>query len=138
MFKKVLSLCLAVLMVAALGVSMVSCGKDKSDFKLGVICLHDEDIDTTSPLEIFDPEYTWKRRVMEDYTANLLTVPIFVNGKQVYELPSLDEIRDRCHASLNSIWPEVLRFENPHNYYVDLSEKLWTLKNNMINNRRNG
>ena len=103
-----------------------------------LICLYDENIDTTSPLEIFDPEYTWKRRVMEDYTANELTVPIYVNGKQVYELPSLREIRDRCQASLNSIWPEVLRFENPHNYYVDLSEKLWTLKNNMVNNRRNG
>lgn len=103
-----------------------------------LICIHDEVIDTSKPLEIFDPEYTWKRRTMEDYTANELLVKVFDKGRLVYELPSLGEIRDRCAASLGSIWEEVLRFENPHNYYVDLSEKLWQLKHNMINNRRNG
>lgn len=103
-----------------------------------LICIFDEDIDTTQPLEIFDPEHTWKRRVMEDYTANELSVRIFEKGKLVYELPSLEEIRDRCRVSLGSIWEEVLRFENPHNYYVDLSERLWQLKHDMIGASRNG
>ena len=103
-----------------------------------LICIYDEEVDMTKPLEIFDPVHTWKRRVMEDYTANLLSVRIFDRGRLVYNTPSLNEIRDRCKVSLGSIWEEVLRFENPHNYYVDLSEKLWTLKHEMINSRRNG
>ncbi len=103
-----------------------------------LICIYDEEVDITKPLEIFDPVHTWKRRVMDDYTANLLSVRIFDKGRLVYDRPSLNEIRDRCKVSLGSIWEEVLRFENPHNYYVDLSEKLWTLKHEMINNRRNG
>ncbi len=103
-----------------------------------LICIHNEQIDTSSPIEIFDPEYTWKRRTMVDYTANELLVPIFQNGQLVYELPTLQQIRDRCRASQDSIWDEVLRFENPHNYYVDLSEELWKLRHDMINNRRNG
>ncbi len=103
-----------------------------------LICIHDEQIDTSSPLEIFDPEYTWKRRTMVDYTANELLVPIFKGGELVYELPTIEQIRDRCRASQESIWDEVLRFENPHNYYVDLSEALWKLRHDMISNRRNG
>ena len=103
-----------------------------------LVCLYDEDVDVTQPLEIFDPEHTWKRRVMEDYTANELLVPIFRSGELVYELPTLAEIRDRCAVSLGSMWEEVLRFENPHNYYVDLSQKLWDLKHSMLNSKRNG
>ncbi len=103
-----------------------------------LICIYDEEVDITKPLEIFDPVHTWKRRVMDDYTANLLSVRIFDKGRLVYNPPSLNEIHDRCKVSIGSIWEEVLRFENPHNYYVDLSEKLWTLKHEMINNRRNG
>ena len=90
----------------------------------------------TKPLEIFDPQYTWKRRVMEDYTANELRVKVFEGGKLVYKLPTLEEIRERCRVSLGSIWEEVLRFENPHNYYVDLSEKLWKIKRDMLDNGR--
>ena len=102
-----------------------------------LICLHDEEIDTTKPLEIFDPNHTWKRRVMEDYTANELLVPIFEKGELVYEIPTLEQIRNRCKVSLGSMWEEVLRFENPHNYYVDLSQKLWDLKHEMLNAKRN-
>ena len=102
-----------------------------------LICLHDEEIDTSKPLEIFDPDHTWKRRVMEDYTANELLVPIFKSGELVYELPTLEQIRNRCKVSLGSMWEEVLRFENPHNYYVDLSQKLWDLKHEMLNAKRN-
>ena len=101
-----------------------------------LVCVFDEEIDMTKPLEIFDPQYTWKRRVMEDYTANELRVKVFEGGKLIYKLPSLEEIRERCRVSLGSIWEEVLRFENPHNYYVDLSEKLWNIKREMLDNGR--
>lgn len=101
-----------------------------------LVCVFDEEIDMTKPLEIFDPQYTWKRRVMEDYTANELRVKVFEGGKLVYKLPTLEEIRERCRVSLGSIWEEVLRFENPHNYYVDLSEKLWNIKREMIDKGR--
>ena len=97
-----------------------------------LITLHDEEIDQTKPLEIFDPEYTWKRTVLEDYTAREMLVPIFRNGELVYELPPLSEIRDHCERELATMWKEVLRFENPHDYYVDLSDKLWKLKYSMV------
>lgn len=97
-----------------------------------LITLHDEEIDQTKPLEIFDPEYTWKRTVLEDYTAREMLVPIFRNGELVYELPPLSEIRDHCERELATMWKEVLRFENPHDYYVDLSDNLWKLKYSMV------
>ena len=97
-----------------------------------LICLYDEVIDETKPLEIFDPVATWKRKTFSDYTATELLVPIFKNGEQVYELPSLTEIRNHCKAEIEGMWEEVRRFTNPHNYYVDLSQKLWDLKHNML------
>lgn len=97
-----------------------------------LICLHDEVIDETKSLEIFDPVATWKRKTFSDYTATELLVPIFKNGEQVYELPSLTEIRNHCKAEIEGMWEEVRRFTNPHNYYVDLSQKLWELKHNML------
>ncbi len=89
-------------------------------------------IDQDKPLEIFDPEYTWKRRVLENFTARELLVRIFDHGRLVYRSPELSEMREHCKRELDTMWTEVLRFENPHNYYVDLSEKLWTLKHEMI------
>ena len=103
-------------------------GKAEAD----LLMLRDESIDEDAPLEIFDPEYTWKRRVIENYTARELLVPIFKNGELVYNLPPLEEIRDHCARELATMWKEVLRFENPHEYYVDLSQKLWDLKHDMI------
>ncbi len=97
-----------------------------------LLMLRDEVIDDSAPIEIFNPEYTWKRRVVEDYTARELLVPVFEKGKLVYNLPPLDEIRDHCAREIATMWKEVLRFENPHEYNVDLSEKLWNLKQSMI------
>jgi len=97
-----------------------------------LLTLHHETIDQSQPLEIFDPEYTWKRTVLENYTAREMLVPIFENGELVYNLPPLEEIRDHCAREIATMWKEVLRFENPHEYYVDLSEELWTLKTTMI------
>ncbi len=107
-------------------------GKAEAD----LICVWDETVDDTKPLEIFDPESTWKRKVLENFKAVELQVPVFQNGKQVYELPSIEEIRANCRASLDSIWEEVKRFDNPHNYYVDLSQKLWDTKYGMIKTQK--
>lgn len=98
------------------------------------ITLADETVDESQPLELFDPDFVWKTKTVEDYTAKPLLVPIFQNGKQVYELPELDAIAAYARAQLASQWEEVKRFENPHNYYVDLSQKLWDLKQHMLKN----
>lgn len=111
-------------------------GKTTGKAEADLLCLYDETVDDSKPLELFDPEYTWKRKILEDFTAEELLVPIFVGGKQVYELPKIEEIREHCKKEINGMWDEVLRFENPHNYYVDLSEKLWTIKDEMIKSKR--
>ena len=74
---------------------------------------------------------------MENYTAEELQVPIFKDGKQVYELPTLLEISQRREREIESMWDEVRRFTNPHNYYVDLSEKLWDIKHSMLRAGKN-
>ena len=98
--------------------------------------MHDEVIDDTKQLEIFDPENTWKTKILENFKAVELLVPIFKNGRQVYELPTIQEIRAHCKDSLESMWDEIKRFDNPHNYYVDLSQKLWDIKYGMIKHQR--
>lgn len=98
-----------------------------------LICLADEEINTEQDLEIFHPEATWKRKVIYDYHVKETLIPIFKDGKQVYELPSLEEIREYCKNEVDSLWDEVKRMANPHIYYVDLSQKLWNLKNKMLN-----
>ncbi len=97
-----------------------------------LIMLHDEAVDQTKPLEIFDPEYTWKRTTLENFTAREMLVPIFRDGELVYNLPPIEEIRDHCAREIATMWKEVLRFENPHGYYIDLSEKLWILKYGLV------
>ena len=97
-----------------------------------LICVHDEVIDPTQPLELFDPEATWKRKTVTDFTAVELLVPIFQEGKLVYQSPSITEMRAYCAAQIDLQWDEVKRFENPHNYYVDLSQKLWDIKHELL------
>ena len=97
------------------------------------ICLHDEDVDDTQPLEICDPDATWKKKVLTGFTARELLVPVFRGGELVYQKPSLDEIRTYCAGQLATLWPEVLRFDYPHNYYVDLSDKLLKIKLDLLN-----
>ena len=96
------------------------------------ICLHDETVDDSRPLSICDSDVHWKHKVMENYTARELQVPVFKSGELVYRLPGLTEIKDYCARQVATLWPEVQRFDNPHNYYVDLSEKLLTLKDEML------
>ena len=97
-----------------------------------LICVHDEVIDPSQPLELFDPEATWKRKTVTDFTAVELLVPIFRGGKLVYQSPSITEMRAYCAAQIDLQWDEVKRFENPHNYYVDLSQKLWDIKHELL------
>ncbi len=97
-----------------------------------LMTVHDEVIDENQPIELFDPVYTWKRQTLTNYTCRQLLVPIFKNGELVYNLPTLQEIRDHCVREVNTMWEAVTRFENPHAYYVDLSQKLWDIKHELL------
>ncbi len=99
------------------------------------ICIHDEVIDDSKPLTIFDPEHTWKKKTITDFTAKPLQVPVFAGGKQVYQPPHIDEVRSYCNEQLNTLWDEIRRFENPHRYYVDLSQRLWDIKHGLLDRR---
>jgi len=110
-------------------VTNLDTGKAEAD----LICLHNEEFDFTQPLELFDPDATWKRKTYTDYEARELMVPIFLNGELVYQVPDLQASRSYCQRQVDSLWDEVKRFENPHNYYVDLSQKLWDIKQNLLN-----
>ena len=100
------------------------------------ICIWDEVINENEPLEIFDPQATWKRKTITDFYVRELQQPIFKNGQLVYQLPSLQEIRAYCQEEISTLWEEVQRFENPHHYYVDLSWKLWHTKEDMLRNKK--
>lgn len=103
-------------------------GKAMADY----ITLYDEVVDESQPLELFDPEAVWKRKTATDFTARELLVPIFQGGKLVYERPGIEAIRAHCKEEIGRLWDEVKRFENPHNYYVDLSQKLWDCKSELL------
>ena len=97
-----------------------------------VIALASETIDETKPYELFDPDYTWKRKTVENFAVRELLEPLFSKGKCVFEKKSIDEIKKYCAEQVDTLWDEVTRFENPHNYYVDLSQPLWNLKHEML------
>ena len=103
-------------------------GNDTGKAIADYICLHDEVVDDSRDLEIFDPQATWKRKNIYNFTAKELLVPIFQNGELVYNMPSLPDIQKYCAAQVDTLWDEVQRFDNPHTYYVDLSQKLWDIK----------
>ena len=103
-------------------------GNDTGKAIADYICLHDEVVDDSRDLEIFDPQATWKRKNIYNFTAKELLVPIFKNGELVYDMPSLPEIQKYCAEQVDTLWDEVQRFDNPHTYYVDLSQKLWDIK----------
>ena len=97
-----------------------------------LLCLHDEVIDETKPYTIFDPVQTWKEKELTNFYVKEVLVPIFKDGKLVYNKPTLKEIREYCEQEFNTLWDENTRFSNPNKYYVDLSQKLWDLKNDML------
>ncbi len=106
--------------------------KDSGQALADLLCVHDEEIDVDRPLEIFDPDYIWKRKTFTDYTVRELLVPVFRAGKLVYQLPDIETIRSYCLDQIDHLWDEVKRFENPHRYYVDLSQKLWDIKQSLL------
>ncbi len=102
-------------------------GKAFADY----VTVYDEKV-TGQPLQLFDPDATWKSKVIREYTAVELLKPIFQGGKLVYDAPTLAQSRAYCAQQVDSLWEEVKRFENPHNYYVDLSPKLWQIKQDLL------
>ena len=106
-------------------------GKALADY----LCVYDEKVDDTKPLTIFDPDATWKTKTLTDFTAKEIMQPIFRGGELVYDRPTLPEIKAYCAEQLDTLWDEVRRFENPHHYYVDLSQRLWNIKNNLLHDR---
>ena len=100
------------------------------------LCIYDESVDSSVPHTIFDQNATWKTKTLTNFTVRELLVPIFKNGECVYELPSIDEIAKYCKEQIELLWDEVKRFENPHTYYVDLSKKLFEIKNMLLNIRQ--
>ncbi|MCI6190290.1 MAG: nicotinate phosphoribosyltransferase [Clostridium sp.] len=102
-----------------------------------LITMHDEIIDENLPLEIFNPVHTWKRKKITNYYTKDLLVPIFQKGKLVYKNPSVLEIKEFAKKECKKFWPEILRFENPHTYYVDLSNELWSIKQKLLHESTN-
>ncbi|CCV64640.1 Nicotinate phosphoribosyltransferase [Alteracholeplasma palmae J233] len=101
-----------------------------------VLTLYDEVINENEPYLLFDPTYPWKQKLVSNYTVKKMLIPIFEEGKLVYKTPCLDDIRVYAKKELTTLWKEVLRLERPHQYYVDLSQKLWTLKETLTANYR--
>lgn len=101
-----------------------------------VVALHDEIIDENEPFLLFDPIHIWKKKWVTDFVAVPLSKQIFKKGKLVYDLPKIDEIKAHCAAEVDTLWDEVKRFENPHKYYVDLSQKLWNIKQELLDKSR--
>ena len=110
--------------------------KENHKAEADLLSVYDEEFDFTKPFELFDPIATWKRKTLDDYEVVELLKPIFIKGKLVYECPSIEEIRNYCKEQIDSLWDEVTRFENPHNYYVDLSQKLWDIKQQLLVQKR--
>ena len=101
-----------------------------------LIMLHDEEIDTTKPLTIFHPVYTWKKTTFDEYTIKELQKPLFINGKCKYEAKNITEVKSYVKDQLNSFWDAYKRFTNPKTYKVDLSDKLWTLKSDLLDSKK--
>ncbi|MFW5889124.1 MAG: nicotinate phosphoribosyltransferase [Bacillota bacterium] len=105
---------------------------ENNHFEADLITLFSEKIDSSRPLTIFDPNDTWKQKTFTDYKLVKLHQEFYKSGKRIYNNPNIKKIKEYCKNQLSSLWPEVRRFDKPHKYYVDLSKKLWELKNNMI------
>lgn len=111
---------------------------DKSSGKAlaDLVAFNNEAIDPDAPYVLFDPDYTWKKKIITDFEIRELLEPLFVAGKCVFEEKDIKDIRKYCAEQIDTLWDEVLRFENPHNYYVDLSQKVWEKKHQLIEENR--
>ena len=102
-----------------------------------LIMLHDETIDSSKPLTIFHPVYTWKKTTFENYTVKELQKPLFLNGECKYEAKSVQEVKKYVQDQFATLWDAYKRFSNPKSYKVDLSDKLWTLKSDLLDAKKN-
>jgi nicotinate phosphoribosyltransferase len=109
--------------------------KDSGKIKADLIALEDEHYTSDKPLMLFDPIATWKKTYLtpNSYTLRELLVPIFLNGICVYTSPTVMDIRDYCAIEQSTLWDESRRLTNPHNVYVDLSNKLYQIKTQLLN-----
>ena len=98
-----------------------------------VITLNNEKIEENE-YTIFDPINTWKKKTLNNYYVKELQTLIFKKGKLVYNSPTLKEIAEYSKKDLDTFWEEIKRIDNPHKYFVDLSQKLWNLKQEMLQN----
>ena len=96
------------------------------------LCVYDETVDDSAPHTIFDPDAIWKKTTLRNFYARELLVPVLKNGELVYDLPGIEQIKSYCVEQVDLLWDEVKRFENPHEYYVDLSQDLWDVKNELL------
>ena len=108
--------------------------KETGKIRADLICLDDEDYDESKDLIIFDSIETWKKTRIKGgtYTMRSLLVPVFLKGECVYTSPSVMEIRDYCIREKDTLWEETKRFANPHEVYVDLSDRLFRIKGSML------
>lgn len=104
-------------------------GKAMADY----MTMYGEEVNTQNGITLFDPIETWKRRTFTGCYAKLLNIPIFEKGKLVYNLPTLEEVRQHRAEQMDTLWDEVTRFENPHRYYVDFSQNLWDERQRLLN-----
>lgn len=109
-------------------------GNDTGKAIADYLCVYDETVDDSQDMEIFDPDATWKTKTVYNFTAKELQVPIFREGKLVYQCPKLEDVRSYCLDQVDKLWDEVKRFDNPHTYYVDLSQKLYDIKIQLLKN----
>ena len=110
-------------------------GNDTGKAIADYLTVYDETVDDSQNLEIFDPDATWKRKEVYHFEARELLVPIYQKGKLVYKRPGIEEIKKYCTEQVDTLWDEVKRFDNPHNYYVDLSQKLYDIKTELLNEK---
>ena len=108
-------------------------GKAIADY----MTVYDETVNENEPLMLFDPYATWKTKNVCNFEARELLVPVFLKGKRVYQSPSLKEIQSYCKQQVDTLWDEIKRFDNPQTYYVDLSQKLWDIQQELLRKNRN-
>ena len=101
-----------------------------------LLTVSDEPAPSGDGYVLFDPQTVWKKKKLKNFTARNLQVRLFDHGKKVYDSPDIETIKQYCREQVETLWEETLRFENPQSYYVDLSQKLYELKQEMIREHR--
>ena len=110
-------------------------GRDTGKAIADYMTVYDEQVDDGKDLELFDPNATWKTKTVYNFSARELQVPVFLGGKCVYSRPTLEQIREYCRREVDTLWDEVKRFDYPHKYYVDFSQKLWQIQQDLLRSK---